>query len=74
MEKNLLIFDDVITVVTSFQRSALVPLDLWFSDVLSGYRIEALLKIGLISYWKFCWVINFLLESFVRISWIVQRD
>ena len=54
MEKNLLIFDDVITVVTSFQRSALVPLDLWFSDVLSGYRIEALLKIGLISYWKFC--------------------
>ena len=45
-------------------------LDIWFSDVLSGSRIATLLEIGLISYDKFWSVISFLLESFLRISWI----
>ena len=52
------------------QYSPFTSLDLCFSDVLSGYRIATLPKIGVISYWTFWWVISFSLESFVRLSWI----
>ena len=59
-------------ITTYFQCFPFIPLGLWFSDVLSGYRIATLLELALISSWKFWRVISFLSKSFVRINWIAE--